>query len=87
MEFGEITVGLMMSEMFFCKEYSYQRSEILSMRNSYCLYIEKLDVGFQYSCDPVHVKNVVFLGGGLESVGGRKTYKPFNDLANWMKHR
>jgi hypothetical protein len=65
MEFDEITVGLMMSEMFFCKEYSYQRSELLSMRNSYCLYIDKLDFAFPCSCDPVHFRSIVFFGGAV----------------------
>jgi hypothetical protein len=67
MEFSEITMGLIMSEMFFCLEYSCQSSELLSIRNSYCLRIGKLYFVFPCSCDPVHVKNMVSWGG--EAVG------------------
>ena len=45
MEFVDIIVGHIMSEMFFCLGYPCQRSD-LSIRYSYCLYKDKINVAF-----------------------------------------
>jgi len=49
MELGEITIGPIMSAIFFCLGYSCPSGELLSVRNFYSLYKDELDCGFTCS--------------------------------------